>query len=279
MANKTGCFNDISTKYLRAVVGVTCCLSMVGSFLIMLSYILIPEIRTRARQILFNLSLMDFVAAGANFAGIAINFSHLDMTHHPALGHLCLAQGCFALYGTISSVLWTICIAVYVFIRIMLENQKIAFGSLIGFYVVCYSLPTIITAWYASTGKLGFDHYGGAGWCSIVLHKNNTWLPFNAVFGNDIWVYLTMFLVPVILFSLHFYIKYEVSTVFPTSPFSSPFSLPLSSSLSPPLLLVPLYSLSLSSSLPLSSLPLSSSLLSSPPSSFYSLLFSICILG
>ena len=55
---------------IRAVVGVTCILSMAGALLIILSYILIKEIRTTTRKILLHLSIMDFVVAAGNGIGL-----------------------------------------------------------------------------------------------------------------------------------------------------------------------------------------------------------------
>ena len=213
-SNSTNCFSG-NTLYtsLRAVVGVTCGLSMVGSVLIILSYVLIRDIRTRAREILVNLSLMDFVAASANFAGVLINFKHFTGDAVSSHKHYCLTQASFAMYATISSVLWTICIAVYLFIRIMIDNKKIVNRTVNIFYIIAYGLPLIMTVWFLKTGKLGSDPYGGSGWCSLLVDHNGHRLPFNAVFGNDIWIYMTIFLVPVILLSLHFYFKNEVSVV------------------------------------------------------------------
>lgn len=202
---------------IRWVVGVTCVLSMIGSVLIILSYFLIPAIRTKAREILVNLSLMDFMVATANLVGILTDYAN-DIPMHNASDpgivtekNLCIAQASFAMYGTISSVLWTICIAVYVFLRIMLEGSKLAQRCVYVFYVICYGLPLVMTIWYSTTGKLGFDHYGGSGWCSLRLYDQHGTVPFNPIFGNDIWIYLTMVLVPLLFISLHFYIRYNVS--------------------------------------------------------------------
>ncbi len=191
---------------VRVVVGVTCVLSMIGALLIILSYILIRDIRTKAREILVNLSLMDFMAAAANFIGVVTNlYEGKDSIEK----NLCVAQASVAMYSTLSSVMWTICVAVYVFLRIMLEDSKVAQRSVYGFYVICYGLPLIMTLWFAFTDKLGVDtfHNGGSSWCSL---RVNT---FNEVIGNDIWIYLTIILVPIIFISLHFYLRYQVQYV------------------------------------------------------------------
>lgn len=207
--------SDISTP-LRAVVGVTCTLSMIGSLLIILSYCIVPGIRTKGREILVNLSLMDFVAAASNCTGIAVNFNHYlgegsDNTSHAVMNRLCLAQAVFAQYGTVSSILWTICLAVYIYLCIMVANKNIAFRSVFAFYVLSYGLPAIVSTWYVSTGKLGFDRIGGSGWCSVILESHGQRQLLSIIFTNDIWVYLTIFIVPVIFVALHYHLKNEVS--------------------------------------------------------------------
>ena len=204
---------NVTPDSIRVVVGVTCILSMIGALLIIFSYILIRDIRTKAREILVNLSLMDFMAAAANFFGVVTNFSKYNNGTDSVEGYVCLIQASFAMYGTLSSVLWTICVAVYVFFRIMLENSKVAQRSVYGFYVICYGLPLIMTLWFSLTGKLGLDTYGGSGWCSLKTYdKHGVPKPFNVVIGNDIWIYLTIILVPLIFISLHFYLRYQVCT-------------------------------------------------------------------
>lgn len=208
---------------VRAVVGVSCALSMIGSVLIILSYFLISDIRSKAREMLVNLSLMDFMAAAANFAGIAIDFSKYlgndtatgtnslngSSHHHNLMHNLCVTQAVFAQYGTLSSIFWTICLAVYIYLCIMIGTQKVAYRSVTVFYVLCYGLPLVYTGWYAGTNKLGFDRFAGSGWCTIVTSKDHGGR-FSVVFGNDIWIYLTIFLVTVIFVSLHYHLKSEV---------------------------------------------------------------------
>ena len=207
---------------IRIVVGITCALSMIGAFLIILSYFLIRDIRTKAREVLVNLSLMDFMAAAANLAGVLANFNYYlgpnspNMTEHKhVINNLCLAQATFAMYGTISSVLWTICLAVYIFLWIMLEGRDIAKKSVVFLYTICYGIPLGLTLWFVLTKRLGNAPYGGSGWCSLVLskHKNSKNI-FAAVLGNDLWVYLTIILVPLIFLSLHFYLKNKVREKF-----------------------------------------------------------------
>ena len=206
---------------VRVVTGITCILSMLGAVLIILSYIMIKELRTKAREILVNLSLMDFMVAAANFTGVVANFDNylVDETHivysnwtYNIVHNLCLTQASFAVYGTVSSILWTIAIAVYIYLMIMYDRAPVARKATYAFYVICYGIPLITTLWFALTRKLGYSPYGGSGWCSLVVKDQQTGKdqPLVAVFGNDIWIYLTIILVPVLFLSIHFYLRSEV---------------------------------------------------------------------
>ena len=201
---------------VQVVVGITCVLSMFGAVLIALSYLLIKEIRTKAREILVHLSFMDFMVATANFVGVVVNFDQYlankqysgrtyDIVHA-----LCVTQASFAMYGTLASILWTIAIAVYIYLRIMFNKKPVARRAVYAFYVICYGLPLIMTLWYTLERKLGFSRYGGSGWCSLVLTQSYHAYPMDALLGNDMWLYLTIFLVPVIFVSLYFYLHFLV---------------------------------------------------------------------
>lgn len=206
---------------VRVVVGITCCLSMIGAVLIILSYVLIKDIRTKAREILVNLSLMDFIVAAANLIGILVNFDdYLSNYNNNATQYLnivanfCKAQAFFAMYATISSILWTNCIAVYIFFHIMFDGNFKVFWIMCSFYVLSYGLPLILNVWFLLTDKLGYSPYGSSGWCSLIVYDSisKERYPLTLIFGNDIWIYLTITLVPLIFISLKFYLKYQVSS-------------------------------------------------------------------
>lgn len=197
---------------VRIAVGITCCLSMVGAVLIILAYILIKDVRTRSRRILVNISIMDFFVAAGNVTGTLINFdeylrdggSSLTPHKYTLIENACKAQASISMYCNTSSILWTNCLAVYIYVQSMLRGQYKVAWSMYVFYIISYGLPLIVTLWYILTGKLGYSPYGGSGWCAVILSDNETGviLPFNAVFANDLWIYLTIIVVPLTFISL-----------------------------------------------------------------------------
>ena len=186
---------------VRALVGVTCILSMAGAILIILSYILIREIRTTIRKILLHLSIMDFMVAAGHSIGVFINFDRYFVTNNvssPVHG-ACEAQAFFSMYCTISSILWTNCMAVYIYLYVM-QVPKVAW-SMYAFYALNYGLPLITSLWFLLTKRLGYSPYGGSGWCSVILETGQT-PPFVIVLAYDVWIYLTVIVVPLIYISL-----------------------------------------------------------------------------
>lgn len=173
---------------LRATVGITCCLSMLGSTLIILSYFLIRDIRTKSRQILVHLSFADFGVACSNFIGVVVYFdqyirhcpttmyssttTHLNQRadqgdreySHTNSGNsglscntlkgLCKTQAFFAGYSTLASVLWTLFLAVYIHCLVV-HSKRVHHKVLYLAFVLCWGFPLFVSLWLMGTGKNG----------------------------------------------------------------------------------------------------------------------------
>ena len=168
---------------LRAVVGVTCALSLIGALVIILSYCIDKDIRTKSRQILVHLSVADFGVALANLIGVIVYFdqyirycdvnnysplspsSHLHLNEvslHPinspvsceVLHGLCKTQAFVAGYATLASVLWTQCLAVYIYCLVVLNENKSYVKVVYFAYVFCWGMPLIVCIWLICTGKI-----------------------------------------------------------------------------------------------------------------------------
>ena len=161
---------------LRVTVGTTCCLSMLGALLIIISYFLIRDIRTKSRQILVHLSIADFGVSCSNFIGVSVYFDQY-IRHCPeyvraprrrpyevadrvnsalscgALQGLCKAQAFFAGFSTLASVLWTVCLAVYIYCLVVHSSKKVHHKVVYISYLLCWGVPLLISIWLISTGK------------------------------------------------------------------------------------------------------------------------------
>ena len=80
--------HDTGDTVIKYVAMVACILSSIGSLIIILSYVLIRPIRTKVREILVHLSVMDLVYSLANLIGLLLNYGNhvtaagsCDLTH------------------------------------------------------------------------------------------------------------------------------------------------------------------------------------------------------
>ena len=216
---------------VRVVSGASSALSILGSALIILSYVCFRNVRTRARLILVHLALSDMGVGLSNLIGIIVNFdqyykhSHSIVETEPykpniTIDILCKTQAFTAEYFTLTSVLWTISLAVYMYL-LMSQNQKHLRVFLWLSYAFCYGIPLLVTGWMMWTQRLGYSPYDSSGWCSIIVTK-----PFmerevlvskidfvSAILGYDLWIFLTIILIVVLYTSVYSYVKIRVSGI------------------------------------------------------------------
>ena len=213
------------------LVGITCCLSVLGTLLIISSYLFFKALRTPARLILVHLSFMDLGIALAHLTGVIMadfndnyynrinNISselNSNTSSFSMVDFACKTQATLTAFFALSSFFWTGFLAVYMYFRIVYISTNTVVQRMFYFsYLFCYGFPFGLTAWLLATGRLGYTWFSG-GWCSlIVAEKDNpcTNSVFVTVFGYDIWVYTTFILASVLYISVHVHIRLEVGTV------------------------------------------------------------------
>ena len=223
------------SAYLRAVVGLTSALSIVGSLLIILSYVCFKDLRNKAREILVHISIMDFGVAASNLAGVGINFNayyredcNLTAAHHhhhhhsdaddlcdvsSVINNLCLVQGGFATGFTIGSIFWTISLSMYLYLLISQRGNHRARIFVKFAYFFCYLMPIALVVWMGATHRIGYSPYESSGWCGTIFilsgHRKDI---FAATLAYNLWIFLTFVLVPVLSISAHMHIREEVTT-------------------------------------------------------------------
>ena len=109
---------------VRAVVVITCILSILGAFLIILCYCLFKKLCTIGGTILVHLSIMDIGVALPNLVGVVVYFDQFyimstsltsQMSPQPLIS--CVTHRLFVEY--ISPLEWTASLAVYLYFRIV----------------------------------------------------------------------------------------------------------------------------------------------------------------
>ena len=225
---------------------VTCSLSIIGTLLIILSFICCKDLRSRGRQILVHISLMDLGVATFNLVGVAVYFDRFFckipsedcntsisnifiLPHHadgrqpfhdlimcptsPMMQNLCLSQAALSLYFTYGSILWTNSLSCYLYFRILHRSTKLAQYCLYFSYFFCYGMPLLLTMWLLFTGRLGYSPYESSGWCSIILMDPLTKEKdiYVSLFGYNLWILLTFFFIPILSCTVHINVREEVS--------------------------------------------------------------------
>ena len=194
---------------------VACILSMFGSLAIILTFLLVKAIRSKARELIVHLSLMDLTYSTANFVGLWMPYhSHLtdnmnkNSSTYRIYHDVCLAQAFLAVYGTIGSVLWTLGLAVYLYYRIVSRDNIVTKRVVIALYILCYSLPLYVTIWLLVKKGLGYSDspLSGGGWCSISDDID----PLENFMTYDIWMWLGIIILIPLYFLIHIHISDEV---------------------------------------------------------------------
>lgn len=203
---------------IRVVVGITCALSITGSVLLILSY-LVQRSHTRSREILAHISLMDLGVALSNLIGLSVYFDQFYTKNHeivepPAyINGLCKTQAFFAEYCTLGSIFWTTALAAYLYILILHQKSpKFSLYFVRFCYILCYGLAIGITVWLLIVGRLGYAPYDSSGWCSVIAKdpESKETSMFIAIFAYDFWVYLAIVLIILFCIAIWSFISSKV---------------------------------------------------------------------
>lgn len=147
---------------MQIAVSVTCVLSILGSSLIVLTYVLYKELRTTARQLLVNLSIADWIVAASHMTGVLTNYKRFsehscnDTRVSPQhTDTWCEIQGGLAMFSSLSSFLWTVAVAVYLFVIIVAQRRGKRLVPVL--YVLCWGIPAVLAVALGAKRYLGFE--------------------------------------------------------------------------------------------------------------------------
>ena len=115
-------------------------------------------------------------------------------------------------------------------VRTTRQNQTLngtAFFN-VGHYEGAYNVHVNSTQEYyriPSSDRLGHSTHGGSGWCSLKIDlQDHSTAVYITVFGNDLWVYLTVVMVTLLYFTTHYHIKRKVCALLYSVEQSTPVS-------------------------------------------------------
>jgi len=156
----------------------SCSLSICGSILIVLSYVLWKDIRSPLRRLLVYLSITDFLTATGNILGVSENRDPV----------ICKVQSFVSTSSAISSFLWTMSIAIYLYLVIS-KRHTFALKMIPLFHMVSWGVPLMLVCFAMGFDALGVDNESGiVGWCWIAEMYYIQWPIFsNLNYTNLFW--------------------------------------------------------------------------------------------
>lgn len=208
MSSNNGTNSGVVLFY-RIAISTTSVLSIFGATFIILSYIAFPKIRTRARLLLVNLSIADLVLALSSLIGALVYYGNARLQEatqdSDKLQQLCAAQAAFTTFGALSTIFWTVAVAIYLCVLVVSNksNKRTWMRMLVAvLYAVCWGVPGVLTIWLGVSDHLGLDQGVTNGFCAIIPGANSSG-SYIIVVGYDMWLYLAFILLPSIYFILH----------------------------------------------------------------------------
>lgn len=147
-------------------------LSCMGSLLILLTYLVLPNMRTGAQKIITLLAIADFFSSLGFLLG-SVNFLAYKSLYNDCglFATLCEVQSFITIWPNMCSYYWTTILAFYFFLVIVYNKGQLA-AKLIPLYnVIGWVGPLLVEFPLLITSKLGYTHYGTSNWCFIKMDK------------------------------------------------------------------------------------------------------------
>ena len=183
-------YYDVSSSYknVSPVTGYTTILSssfsIIGSLLIIFTFVAFREVRTVGRAILVFLAIADFLTAFGYIFGSAVflhyhpdryyyhnaseNISNYAYNFSSSYVHLCKFQSFVTTVFPISSFLWTANLSIYFFVTITLRKVQAAKKLMLIFHITAWGIPLLICIPAVATGWLGpSKSHTSVSWCWV----------------------------------------------------------------------------------------------------------------
>ena len=174
-------YNNVSKRYEDSIsIGpavttfFSSFFSILGSLLIITTFVAFKEVRTVGRAMLVFLAIADFFTAlGYMFgAGIFLHYSPKLESEPPNGSYipLCEAQSFITTVFPISSFLWTTNLSVYLFVAIGLRKVQLAKKMIVIFHIVAWGIPALICIPAVAMNILGpAESRSSASWCWVAF--------------------------------------------------------------------------------------------------------------
>ena len=141
---------------LQIIVGIVCVLSILGSALILFTFIYFRDLRTTTRHFLANLSVADSIIAASHLVGLFANYKRFLCKETHDFDALCTVQAGVSMFSTLAAFSWTLALAVQLCFIVVFKRRASTWSILVT-YLICWGIPLLLVIGYGSAGYLGFD--------------------------------------------------------------------------------------------------------------------------
>ena len=132
--------NGLGDAYF-VLTAIMSCLSLIGCLIIIMTYLAFHDLHTKGRQLLAYLTFADMLTAAGNIMGIAWAMGSLAANSKLYSGALCKAHAALTAFSSISSFLWNVCIAVFLYITLVRTKHHKAGKLVKAFHAICWIVP------------------------------------------------------------------------------------------------------------------------------------------
>ena len=162
--------------YLAFVTMISSSVSILGSALIIVTFIMWKDIRTVARAIVVFLAVADFFTAAGYLFGAIVTYTYRndENANHGHYDKMCEFQSFITTAFPISSFLWTAHLATYLYVAIVNAKPLLAKKLLIVFHITGWGIPLAICIPAVWTGHLGTaNSRTSVSWCFVKFNDTN----------------------------------------------------------------------------------------------------------
>lgn len=190
--------------------------SIIGSLLIIVTFLCWRDLRTVARAILVFLAIADlFSGIGYMFGGALYihyivpaannNESTSEVTLNGTYDKLCTAQSFITTVAPVASVLWTANLAIYLFFSVAFPKRSYGKRLMLFFHCTAWGIPLVTCVALLATGWLGPSSVGANGhgaWCWIKDNGNERLQYTFELLAGKMWEVATYALVVVLCIAI-----------------------------------------------------------------------------
>ena len=161
--------NEASSEVLRPITIFSSFLSIFGSTLIILTFMMWRDVRrSLARQILLFLAIADLLGATGYFFGGILQYFLIHSEEQ--LSALCKVGSFWTTYFPVVSFFWTTYLAIYFAIALVLKRPNWTSKLMIPFHLTAWLIPLAICVVFVIIGWLGPNRSDGP--CSTGLNQS-----------------------------------------------------------------------------------------------------------